>query len=629
MRSHRQARRAERARAAVSKPLAPTGASGETSDASVDSPGPFDVSKQTAAAGDAGGVAEPVPAGALGVTGAGEQHSGTQRRTVASAGIIAVGQLLSSVLGFVRSEVLNALFFGVPSGAFVAALRPIQQVSDLIIQGSVSGALIPTFVDYSEAGKREDLCHVYSTIANLVVVVMTVGVVAVEIAAPIFVPRLASRSQFGDAGLALIVTLVRITAISLYGLGLYAVTSGLLYALKEVVYPAFATGIYHIGIIVCGVAALGLAAHQLSLSLGDVTRSGAGAAAAMQAQFVGAHGLAIGAAAGAFGEFLVLIPGLRRARVVWRPAMDLRHPGVRQILRLYGPLVAGLLISVAQQVFDVYLWLHSPGGAPENATALQTGTMLVQFPVGLVASALSLAVLPLLAAAASRNDTVDFKRTLGLGLRLGLLLMVPAMTGLILLRVPILALLFQHGTCQTGCTVRNALAVQNYAYQLPFVAIDQLLIAAFYARKNTIVPTVVGVVAIGCYLLIAVPFGLTVGLPALAFANTIYIVSHAIILFALLTLAIGGFANRALLGGVGRILIAAAVMGLICWLGVAFLPRVAPALFAPGRASGEALLIVIAGGLGSLAYFSLIHLFGVEEARLLSGIVRGKLGGRR
>ncbi|MGH2516015.1 MAG: lipid II flippase MurJ, partial [Ktedonobacterales bacterium] len=383
---------------------------------------------------------------------------------------------------------------------------------------------------------REDLRRVYSTIINLVLIVMTVAVIAIFFAAPAFVPLLAGKSSFGTQGQQLAVTLVRIIAFSLYGLGLYAVTAGLLYALKEVVFPAFATALYHVGIIVFGLAALWLAAHQLGLSLAGVTRAGSASAASDSAHLLGAQGLAVGAAVGAFGEFLLLIPGLRKVRVVWRPVLDLRHPGVRQILRLYVPLVAGLVLSIAQQVVDVYLWGNSPGGAPENATALQTGTQLVQFPIGLIAAAFSFAVLPLLAAAATRNDMREFKHTLAMGFRLGLVLMVPAMVGLIALRVPILALLFQHGECGTGCTVRNALAVQNYAIQLPFVALDQLLIAAFYARKNTIVPVIVGVISIGFYLLVALPFGPTIGLPALAFANTMYIVSHALILFVLLSL---------------------------------------------------------------------------------------------
>lgn len=556
--------------------------------------------------------------------------SATHRRLIASAGIIAVGQLLSSILGFVRAEVLNVFFFGVASGAFVIALRPIQQISDLVVQGSVSGALIPTFVDYSADARREDLRRVYSTIANLVLVVMTLSVVAVFFAAPSFVPILAGKSTFGAQGQQLAVMLVRIIALSLYGLGLYAVTSGLLYALKEVVYPAFATAMYHIGIIVCGLAALGLAAHQLGLSLGDVTRAGSASASSDTAHLLGAHGLAIGAAVGAFGEFLILIPGLRRVRVHWRPVLDLRHPGVRQILRLYVPLVAGLLLSIAQQVVDVYLWGNSPGGAPENATALQTGTQLVQFPIGLVAAAFSFAVLPLLAAAATRDDLPDFKRTLAVGFRLGLLLMVPAMVGLIALRVPILALLFQHGECGTGCTVRNALAVQNYAIQLPFVAMDQLLIAAFYARKNTIVPTVVGIVSIGFYLLVALPFGPTIGLPALAFANTTYIVSHALILFVLLAFAIGDLGMRDLLGGISRILVAAAVMAALCLAGLAYLPRWLPHIFSVQTSTlGELLTILAVGGIGVAAYFALVSALGVEEVRMIGDILRRRLGRRR
>ena len=559
-----------------------------------------------------------------------ENREHGRRRLLASAGIIAVGQLLSSVLGFVRAEVLNIFFFGVASGAFVIALRPIQQISDLVVQGSVSGALIPTFVDYSEESRREDLRRVYSTIANLVLIVMTVAVVAIYFAAPKFVPLLAGKSSFGIQGQDLAVTLVRIIAFSLYGLGLYAVTSGLLYALKEVVFPAFATAIYHIGIIVCGLAALGLAAHQLGLSLSAVTRAGNATAASDSAHLLGAHGLAIGAAVGAFGEFLILIPGLRKVRVHWRFVLDLRHPGVRQILKLYGPLVAGLVLSIAQQVVDVYLWGNSPGGAPENATALQTGTQLVQFPIGLIAAAFSFAVLPLLAAATTRDDMPDFKHTLAMGFRLGLVLMVPAMVGLIVLRVPIVALLFQHGECGTGCTVRNALAVQNYAIQLPFVAIDQLLIAAFYARKNTVVPTVVGIVSIGFYLLVALPFGPTIGLPALAFANTTYIVSHALILFVMLSLAIGNLGLRSLLGGVSRILIAAAAMAALCLGGLAYLPRWLPRAFSVQTSTlGELLTILAAGGVGVLAYFILVSLFGVEEVRMIGGIVRSRLGRRR
>ena len=103
-----------------------------------------------------------------------------------------------------------------------------------------------------------------------------------------------------------------------------------------------------------------------------------------------------------------------------------------------------------------------------------------------------------------------FKETLSLGFRLGLLLMIPAAAGLIVLQNPIVDLVFHHGHYTQQNAQLTAIALQNYAYQLPFVALDQLLIAAFYARKNTVIPVVVQFVSILGYLAVALPFSGTV-----------------------------------------------------------------------------------------------------------------------
>lgn len=549
----------------------------------------------------------------------------TQQRIIMAATVIMLGQLVSSVLGMVRIEVLNIAFYGAASGAFVIALRPIQQLNDLLIAGAVSGALIPTLVDVAAPARRADLRRVFSTLANLVVLVMAIAVIVVFFTAPYFIPL--ETQKFGPATQQLTVALVRIAAFSLFGLGLYAVTSAVLYALKVVAYPAFATGVYHVGVIVCGVGALLLAAERLGVPLGALLHPGAASPAVAQARVLGARGLALGAALGAAGEVLLLLPALRRVRVLWRPVLDLRHPAVRQALRLYAPVAAGLVVSVAQQNLEVFLIGRTPGGAPANATALQSGTTLVQFPVGLVAAALSFAVLPPLAAAAAREDLAAFKRVLALGLRLGLLLMVPAAVGLIVLRQPIVTLLFEHGACGHGCTVRNALALQNFAYQLPFLALDQLLIAAFYARKNTLTPVLVGVASIGFWLAVAVPLSGTVGMPAIAFANTALNSGHAIILFVLLTLAIGSLGVRALLPGVARIALASAAMGLLCAALLWLLPHLSARVFGLSSIHGQALTLLVAGGLGALGYFWLARRLGVAEVALLAALLRHKRGG--
>lgn len=555
-------------------------------------------------------------------------HEATRanRRIVSAAALIMVGQLLSSLMGMVRIETINILFYGAASGAFIIALRPIQQLSDLLVGGSVSGALIPTFVDYSAPEKRAELRRVYSTVATLVMALMALAVVALFFLAPWLATLYLKRASVADQQLT--ASFIRITAFGLFGLGLYAVGSALLYALKDVVYPAFATFIQHLGVIMIGVIALFIAGAQLGLPVGAIFgRHAGGAVGALQT--TGAVGLAAGFVIGAAGEAALLIPGLRRARTTWRPALNLGHPAVRQIGRLYVPIALGLLLSLAQQNVELILNGAAPGDASRNITALQSATTLIQFPTGLVVAALSFAVLPPLTAAANAGDGAGFKRTLGLGFRLGLLLMTPAMVGLIALRTPIVALLFQHGACHTGCTYLNALALQNYAYQLPFLALDQILIAAFYARKNTVTPVVVGVIAIGLWALVAVPFTPTIGMPALAFANAILNSSHAIILFVLLTLTIGNLGMRELWAGVWRIALASAAMGGVIWGLLLALPRWEPAIFTLDSLRGQALTVVAAGLPAALLYFALISLLGVQEIRLLGGIIRGRLRGRR
>lgn len=543
--------------------------------------------------------------------------SGQSRRIVSAAALIMLGQLLSSVLGMARIEIINILFYGAASGAFIIALRPVQQVTDLLAMGAVSGALIPTFVDYASPTRRHELKRIYSSLATLVTILMALAALALFALAPWLASVYLTHATPAERQLTAM--FIRITAFGLLGLGLYTIGAALLYALNEVVYPAFATFIQHVGVIGVGMVAL-VGAGGLAMTHGNLTSA---------ADMTGAVGLAVGFVIGAAGEAALIIPGLRRVRVSWRPSLDLRHPALRQIARLYAPIVVGLLLSLAQQNVELILNGQAPGDPSRNITALQSATTLVQFPVGLVAAALTLAVLPALTTAANAGDNAAFKRTLALGFRLGLLLMIPAMVGLITLRTPIVALLFEHGACTNHCTDMNGFALQNYAYQLPFLALDQLLIAAFYARKNTITPVVVGILSIGLWALVAVPLTPRIGMPALAFASSALNSAHALILFALLTLTLGDLGLRSLWDGLWRIALASAAMGGLIWALLLALPRLAPGVFSLATLPGEALTVAAVGLPAILLYAALIAALGMPEARMLADGVRAWLARRR
>ncbi len=544
-----------------------------------------------AAQADPAAPADPTTADTVS-TASGSGH----RRIVASASFIMVGNLLSSLLGMVRLQVLGGLFgLGTETDAFFAALRIPQQFFDLLVGGAISGALIPTFVDYSAPEKRRELWRVFSTILTLVALLTGLVAGLLILFAPLYLPALV---DYRGAKYDLTLALTRLVLPSVLLLGLFAIGAALLYALRSVIFASWASGLYHVGII------LGAAAGALILG-----------------QHYGIYGAAVGVLLGALGEVALVGIGLAREKARYRPTLDLKHPAVRQIVRLYAPVMLGLVVSVIGQQIDLHL-ATSTGNA--NLGALTSANALVQFPVGLVAAALSFAILPALTAHANDGNTDEFKRTLRLGIKLGLLLMVPAMVGLAVLRQPVVAVILRHGAFDASAVDRTSLALLNYSYQLPFLVLDQLLIAAFYARKNTRTPVLIGVVGWGFYLVVALPLVGSVGMPALAFANSFQTSIHALILLVLLRRAMGRLSGEGLLGALGKICLAAAIMGALCWV---LLQVVSPLpLFSLAHLTGQALTVAVTAGAGALAYLVLIRLFGLEEMRLFVSIIWRRLG---
>lgn len=533
-----------------------------------------------------------------------EKAEPSERRQIAkSATLVMLGNLGSSVMGMVRQAVVAAIGSGV-AGPFNAALLPARTFNDLLVNGSVSGALIPTFNDYAAPEKRDELRRIVFTLVNLLLIITTVVAVLYLFISPYFIDLLVSGYTGPNKQLTLQYS--QIVFFSLLALAPFAVLLAALFSLKEFGWPAFATASYHMGII-----------------------AGAFVGFLLGARYNGHLGLAIGVLVGAAGEIALLLPGIRNQHLGYMFVLDLKHPALRRIARLYGPVAFSFFVTMGLVFLDQHLASlthdnHSTGEA--NTLAMNLATVLIQFPVGLVAAALSFAVLPTLSEHARNGDMERFKQTLLLGFRVGLLLMIPAAVGLIVLRYPIIYLLFHHHNFTPQDVDRTALALQNYAYQLPFVALDQLLIAAFYARKNTLIPVIVGVVSISGYLVVALPFYQTIGMPALAFANTVQNSLHAVILLVLLRMAIGTIRIRETIPTVLKLILAAAIMAVVAW-GLQVL--LAPIhLFSLPTLLGSFLTVIVAGGIAAAVYTGGVLFLRVEEVGLVKDAILAKLGKR-
>src|ERR1700682_3183261 len=193
-----------------------------------------------------------------------------ERRQIArSASLVMLGNLGSSVLGMVRQIVVAALGSDV-GGPFNAAILPARTFNDLLVNGSVSGALIPTFNDYAAPEKRDELRRIIFTLVNLLLLIMLTSAILFLFIAPWFISNVLVPG-YPEPERLLTTDFARIIFFSLLALGPFAVLQAALFARKEFGWPAVATAAYHIGIIIGAIAGALLGEHyfgQFGLAFG-------------------------------------------------------------------------------------------------------------------------------------------------------------------------------------------------------------------------------------------------------------------------------------------------------------------------------------------------------------------------
>jgi putative peptidoglycan lipid II flippase len=317
-------------------------------------------------------------------------------------------------------------------------------------------------------------------------------------------------------------------------------------------------------------------------------------------------------------QVLLQLPGLRDAHL--RFVIDLHHPDLWRVGKLYLPIVLGLLISQVAIGLDRNLASRT---GEQSIAWMQFATTIIQFPLGLVSTAISLAILPTLSRQAASTDSADkldeFMDTLAAGLRMVLILIIPATIALFILSEPVVALLFQRGNFTAYDTAQTVLALRIYLIGLTFAAIDLPLVFAFYARQNTVTPTLVGLVGVGIYMVVALVPALfrPLRMTDLVLANSVQLTGHALIMLWL-TNRIASLHGRGLGATVLKATAASLLMGAILWW---TLPVVQQLLFAnllTSRLVLVGLMIVVGGGVYLLALFPLK----VPELKLLTGLLR-------
>lgn len=476
----------------------------------------------------------------------GETHPSTSDRTriIQAAAIVGVAFIISRLLGILRDVVIN-YYFGISTieaNAYFVASRFPETIFYIIAGGALGSAFIPTFSAYFVRDDASGGWRLFSAVINLITIVLILVAGLAAVFAPQIISFFYADLMTEDPQLlGLTVRLMRVMLISPIIFGVSGVVMAALNARQHFLLPAIAPIVYNLGIIAGTIA---FAPNVM--------------------------GLAIGTVLGSLGHLLVQIPGLYAKRARYTFILTLRDAGVRQVLRLMAPRVLGLSFGQLNHLLIQFLAQSMVIG---SIPALGYAWRIMIMPQGIIGQALAIAAFPTFSTLAARSALDEMRRIVADTLRLIFYFSLPAVIFLMLLRVPIITILFERGQFDAAATEFVAWALLFYALSLIGLAAIEIISRAFYAMEDTWTPVLIGMLQLIAMWLLGLWLGEEVfpalgwlELGGLALGYTISTMLELILLLWLLRRKMGGIDGRRLVDGFWRMVLASLMMAGVTWL---------------------------------------------------------------
>jgi len=377
--------------------------------------------------------------------------------------------LASRILAFVRDVLIARIFgAGMATDAFFVAFKLPNLLRRLFAEGAFSQAFVPIFGEYKNRRGHDEtrrlVDHVTTLLAIILFVVTLIGIVA----APVLVYISAPGFVKDPGKFALTVQLLRITSPYIFFISLVAVAAGILNTYNKFWVPAFAPILLNLCFIG---AALWLAPYFDPPIM-------ALAWAVFLAGFV---------------QLAFQIPFLKKIGMLPAWSLNLKDAGVWRIIRQMGPAVFGVSIGQISLIINTIFASFLVAG---SVSWLYYADRLMEFPTGILGVAIGTILLPSLSKCHADNDTAEYSRLLDWGLRLTIILTLPAALALGMIGVPLLATFFQHGAFAAHDVLMTRQALAGYSVGLIGLILVKILAPGFYARQNIRTPVKIGVITL-------------------------------------------------------------------------------------------------------------------------------------
>lgn len=466
-----------------------------------------------------------------------EKHGSVIRK----AGLMSLMTMTSRIFGLVRDVLMASLMgTGMMADAFrVASLIP-NTMRRLLGEGAMTAAFIPTFAEVEKDGDKKKLwlfvSTFFCTFTTILLVVSALGVA--------FSPFIVDLFTSGKEGFAsvpgkieLTIELNRIIFPYIGLISMAAIIMAVLNSLESFAPSAFTPVLFNIALIVCGWS--------------------------FASTFMGpAYGFAVGFLVGGLAQVFFQIPFLKKYGVKFSFKISFTDPYVRKVFRL---MVPGLFAVGITQI-NILIATRILTGLQQGATSgVYFANRLTELTQGIFAISIATVILPMMSRQAKANDIAGMRSTLSFATRIISFIIIPATVGLVVLRNPIVSILFERGKFDATSIELTAGPLMYFSIGLLFFSMIKIMVPAFYALEKMKLPVLVSMADMAVNITLAFILSPVMGNSGVALAVTCGAAVNLAILLIIFSRKYGGLQVGSIFSSLSKIIIAAAVMGAGCY----------------------------------------------------------------
>lgn len=378
--------------------------------------------------------------------------------------------MLSRVLGFVRDAVVARYFgAGAAMDAFVVAFRLPNMLRRIFAEGAFSQAFVPVLAEYKQTQSPEATAEFVQYVAGMLVFALCI-ITAIGVLAAPWLIWLTANGFVGDGSsrFDLAVSLLQIVFPYILLISLSSFVGSILNTFGRFAIPAFPPVLLNVSFIVFAIFWLPYFTPPV-MALGWAVLVGG----LLQLGFQ--------------------LPWLFKLGFLRKPKLSFANPAVNQVMKQMLPSILG---SSAAQVSLVINTIFASYLVSGSVSWMYYADRLMELPSGVIGAALGTILLPSLSKHAAMQNDSAFSDLLDWGLRLCLLLILPAAVGLAVLGFPLVATLFMYGQFGEHDARMTQYALTAYAIGLPAMIMVKIFAPGFYAQKNVKTPVRIAMISL-------------------------------------------------------------------------------------------------------------------------------------